>query len=283
MPKQKPPRFPVGLTVTEAVARGWRPGKGRPLIAGDDEIIREVTPDDVGWINPIDRPNRCIHSFDRPKRRRRRRSSSDSPRPMALVKAAMDRWERAQRAEREMRREHGRKWRKRRTTEKVLLALPAPINEALTSSAPLNAEIDTMSSTQPIVIEMEISPGILAMLCRRGFLKSGEISEDLIIIAICEMLIAAAKADIRAQPPSPPPSPEAPPPPPSAAVAPPAAPSPEPSPSVAGAEPPIDAAPPPPSARRILPNSAAPMSEEEVRLQWNARMFAVNSIDGRIG
>jgi len=76
MPKEKPPRFPVGLTVDEALQRGWRPGLGRPLIAGDDEIIREVMPGD-GWI------------ATQPRRRRRSRSS-DSPR--ARIKAVMERW-----------------------------------------------------------------------------------------------------------------------------------------------------------------------------------------------
>src|SRR5712671_434105 len=95
MPKEKPPPFPIGLTVDEALQRGWRPGLGRPLFAGDDEIIREPGPGD-GWIAP------------RPKRRWR---SSDS------IKVVMDRW---RAAERERKRKRYKK-----TATKVRL-LPAP-------------------------------------------------------------------------------------------------------------------------------------------------------------
>jgi hypothetical protein len=82
MPKEKPPPFPIGLTVDEALQRGWRPGLGRPLFAGDDEVIREPGPGD-GWIAP------------QPKRRRR---SSNS------VKTVMERWRAAERERKRMRR-----------------------------------------------------------------------------------------------------------------------------------------------------------------------------------
>jgi hypothetical protein len=220
MPKEKPPRFPVGLTLDQAVARGWKPGQGRPLIAGDDEVIREVTPNDSGWIDPASQPSRCTSSFDRPKRRRRRSSSSGNDSPMARVRAAMERWQAAER-------ERRRKWRKRRTTEKVL-ALPSPTNEALTSSAPLNAEIEIMSPNQTIVVPLEITPGVIAALRKRGFIPLGEISADHVAAAIFGALAQPFESrDFRAKPEPPPQAGEAPPPPakalPSAEASPPAA------------------------------------------------------------
>jgi hypothetical protein len=137
MPK-KPP-FPIGLTVDEALQRGWRPGLGRKLFAGDDEIIREPGPGD-GWIAP------------QPKRRRHSRYS-DSPR--ARIRAVMERWEAAERErERKRKRKHNRY---KKTAIKVRL-LPAP-------------EI-TIMSDQPITVEIEFTPGVLHGLRRRGFLTS---------------------------------------------------------------------------------------------------------------
>src|SRR5260370_7948968 len=68
MPKEKPPPFPIGLTVDEALQRGWRPGLGRPLFAGDDEVIREPGPGD-GCIAPQPRRRRQTRSSDSPRAR----------------------------------------------------------------------------------------------------------------------------------------------------------------------------------------------------------------------
>ena len=89
----------------------------------------------------------------------------------------MERWQAAER-------ERRRKWRKRRATEKVL-ALPAPTNEALTSSAPQNAEIEIMSkqtantttadqAAEPppssVRVSMIFPPSSVAWLYESGFL-----------------------------------------------------------------------------------------------------------------
>jgi|SRR6267154_3512422 len=108
MPKEKPPRFPVGLTLDQAVARGWRPGLGRKLIATDDGPIREVGPDDV-WVDPVDQP-----------RRRRRSSGDDSVR--ARIRDTMARYRAAERE---------RKRKPKRGSRAIIKALlPAPSDEA---------------------------------------------------------------------------------------------------------------------------------------------------------
>src|SRR5882672_5908609 len=145
MPKEKPPRFPVGLTFDQAVARGWRPGLGRPLIATDDGPIREVGPDDV-WVDPVDRPL--------PRRRRPsggRPRSDDSPR--ARMKAALARWRAAER-------ERKRKRRRCKKTATRVRLLPAP-------------EITIMpnqKNDQWITVEIEFTLGVVSMFRKRGFL-----------------------------------------------------------------------------------------------------------------
>jgi hypothetical protein len=200
MPK-KPP-FPIGLTVDEALQRGWRPGLGRKLFAGDDEVIREPGPGD-GWIAP------------QPKRRRRW-SSSDSPR--ARIRSVMERWRAAERERKRMRRH---KHKPKRGSKAIIRALlPAPSDEAtpcptkerdtsdanVTRSRPatrsgpaLNVPLGSVAaSDQTIVVEMEFTPGVIAVPRRRGFL-TGETPDD-IAAAVFGMLVEAVEAGIRARP-----------------------------------------------------------------------------------
>jgi hypothetical protein len=284
MPKEKPPRFPVGLTVDEALQRGWRPGLGRPLIAGDDEIIREVMPGD-GWIAP------------QPRRRRRSRSS-DSPR--ARIKAVMERW---RVAERERKRKRMRRHKPKRGFKAIIQALlPAPSDEAtpcptkerdmsdanVTRSRPatrsgpaLNVRLGSVAASgQTIIVPMEISPGVVTALRRRGFIPPGEISPHHIEAAIFGMLAEAMKAGIRARPASPPPP---------APVAAPPATKPSPPASRPQGAPGAQAGPhsdfgeladeadapgPPPAVRT---NGETFDHETEARRQWSERMIRVTS------
>jgi hypothetical protein len=184
----------------------------------DDGPIREVGPDDV-WVDPADQP-----------RRRRRSSRDDSPR--ARIRATMARWRAAER-ERKRRRRH--KHKPKRGSKAIIRALlPAPSDEAtpcptkerdtsdanVTRSRPatrsgpaLNVPLGSVAaSDQTIVVEMEFTPGVIAVLRRRGFL-TGETPDD-IAAAVFGMLVEAVEAGIRARPaPTPsPPAPQAPPP-----------------------------------------------------------------------
>ena len=115
MPK-KPP-FPIGLTLDEALQKGWRPGFGsRRLIVTDDGPIREAGPGDV-WLDPAD-----------PANRPRRRRSSGGDTPMARVKAAMKRYRAAER-------ERRRKWKSKRAAAKTAVRfLPPPAIDELASA-----------------------------------------------------------------------------------------------------------------------------------------------------
>jgi hypothetical protein len=70
------PPFPIGLTLDEALARGWVPGKGRYLIAIDDGPIREATSDEI-------MTNYLL-------RRRQRRGPAGGVR--AMIRATMERY-----------------------------------------------------------------------------------------------------------------------------------------------------------------------------------------------
>jgi hypothetical protein len=61
-------RFPFGLTLDEALQRGWRPGEGAPCISTDDGVIRERGP----FADVVDLVNQ-------PAKRRRRGPSSNRP------------------------------------------------------------------------------------------------------------------------------------------------------------------------------------------------------------
>jgi hypothetical protein len=113
-------------------------------------------------------------------------------------------------------------------------------------------------SDQMIVVPLEVSPGVLSVLRRRGFIPPGEISADHVAAAIFGALAQAFESrDFRAKPEPPPQAGEAPPPPakalPSAGASPP----------VAGAEEQIDDAP--------GPSSAVPMNGETFDVETERR------------
>jgi hypothetical protein len=207
MPKEKPPRFPVGLTIDRAIALGWKPGRGRPLIAGDDGVIREVTPNDTAWINPINQPSLCTYSFDRPPKWRQRTGGSGIRAVRKSIRDTMARWRAAERERKRRRRK-----RSAETISKVL-ALPAPTNDALTSSAPLNAQIEIMSkhtansaTTEQVAevppgsvtVNLIFAPSGIDMLRRLGYLAVDATSpRDVEQGAVMMIMRAAWSAAVR--------------------------------------------------------------------------------------
>ncbi len=91
----KKPPFPIGLTLDEALQRGWRPGEGRALIATDDGPIREPGP--FGDVVDL--------LYQQPAKRRR---SDDSARGRIL--AAMKCGKALARADRKRRRRAKASW-----------------------------------------------------------------------------------------------------------------------------------------------------------------------------
>jgi hypothetical protein len=199
MPKEKPPRFPVGLTLDEAVARGWVPGSGRPLIVTDDGLIREVGPDDH-WLDPADQP-----------RRRRHRSKGGSDTAMGRVKAVMARYRAAQR-------ERRREWKIRRVAKTTAMnrGPPVPTEESYASLEAMTFYgwmIERAADIGMIIRELELAGADhddKAFSRKRGFLDDvGEVSPFDIEAAVFAMISAAFDAGVRAKPETPPPALEA--------------------------------------------------------------------------